>query len=77
MDQFHEGLRTLDVLQSIEKHPRVWEPLVVHSDSTMTPEEFKSVLRPPDPMTESQCIVWQHLQKFVDSCSISGILLYR
>ena len=74
MDQFREGLRTLDVLQSIEKHPSVWEPLFVHRESSMTNEEFKSVLKPPISMNERQQVVWEHLHRFVDSCSLHGNL---
>jgi len=75
MDQFREGLRTLDVLQSIEKHPSVWEPLFVHRDSSMTTEEFKSVLKPPISMNERQQVIWEYLLRFVDSCSLHGNFL--
>ena len=76
LDHFREGLKTLNVLQSIESFPDVWEEMFVHSDSAITSEKFKYLFKQPRSMTENQLTIWQYLQQFLDSCSSSGNIHY-
>lgn len=48
LDQLHEGLKILGVLDEMKARPLLFEPFFVYHEGSVTPERVKEVLTFPD-----------------------------
>lgn len=79
LDQFRSGLSDVGLLNHIEKHPTLFEPLFIHQEKDMNAENVKQILKvkkKTSPLTTSQKSVWEYLMSFIDKCTQQGKYRY-